>query len=251
MNHRYAISDIHGNAKQFLELLDYVDPDPEELVICGDLVNRGLDAWGVYVECQALLKEGASIVWGNHDLAHKANYDRDPSVPDISFRHEDIGGLQTQKSIELAQMKHGHAHVHKILNYVWDRMEFFIEDDDYIFVHAAINPRIPYMEDQKVSDLLTGHPDWKNPNIDHAFDQTIVFGHTPTVLLHRDIEEEDMTVWYSPRRRKLGIDTGAGFYKKLSMVDLEEGKVIEYNMLTGGIGDYKFRYKSPRKRTYY
>lgn len=239
MNKRYAISDIHGNAHAFLKLLDHVDPDPEELVIVGDLCNRGLDTWGVYEEVNQLIEEGTHVVVGNHDHWH-ASLRLGRMLPQ-QFHSEEIGGITTTKSIELAVKKHGAEKVDKIITNIRDNMIPYLEDEDYIFVHAGIDPRVPYMSQQKPEILMMGSPDWKNPKLNHCYDQYIVFGHTPTYMIHRDIKEEAATVWMSHRAKKIAIDTGAGFGNRLTMIDLYDGIAYAYDFRSRSIIEYRFK----------
>lgn len=239
MQKRYVISDIHGNARAFLKLLDHVDPNPEELVILGDLCDRGLDTWGVFEECAQLLDEGADIVVGNHDiwfaqfLANK--------IPKHYYFGESVGGMTTAKSLEIAEKKHTPAHVGKVVQKVLDGMVPYLENDKFIFVHAGIDPRIPYMEDQKTEVLTMGCQEWKNPHTQHTFDQTIVFGHVPTPSIHRGISEDDARIWSSNKARKMAIDTGAGFGMRLTMADLQEGIAYAYDFKKRDIIEYRFK----------
>ena len=239
MQKRYAISDIHGNARAFLKLLDHVDPDPEELVILGDLCDRGLETWEVFKECALLLDEGATIIRGNHDQWLQDHIEGRMSLG--QFTHESIGGLTTIKSLELAIAKRGEEKVYKKVKKVLDGMQFYLEDDNYIFVHAGLDPRLPYMNQQKPLSLLMGDQSWKNPQLQHPYDQYVVFGHTPTYSIHRDIKEEAATVWMSHRAKKIAIDTGAGFGSRLTMVDLQEGIAYAYDFRKRDIIEYKFK----------
>jgi serine/threonine protein phosphatase 1 len=238
---RYAIADIHGNGRAFLKLLDHVDPDPEEMVICGDLINRGLESWEVIEECSLLLDEGCTIIQGNHDYWYKMFRLGHAHYANI-MKHETVGGMTTLRSFDLAIKKHGEAHVKKTINKVFNSMVQYLETDTHIFVHAGIDCRIPYMEDQKAEVLMMGCDNWKNPNFTHTFDQTIVFGHTPTPRIHRNISEEEATVWFSRKAKKLGIDTGAGFGWRLTMVDLKEGVAYAYDFVKRDIIKYDFMF---------
>lgn len=245
---RYAISDIHGTGRAFLKLLDHVDPDPEQLVICGDLGDRGLETWEVFDECSMLVDEGTVIIRGNHDYWHREHVNGRMGF--IDFTHPDVGGLTTLKSIELAKEKHGQQRVAKTLEKVWNAMVPYHETDDYIFVHAGIDPMIPYMEDQRVEILMMGHDRFKNPQVNHAFEQVIVFGHTPTPAIHRDIKEDDATIWFSRKARKMCIDTGAGFGCRLTLADLWAGKAYAYDFAKRDIIEYQFKSPDPKRRKY-
>lgn len=244
MDKRYAISDIHGNAKPFIKLLDYVDPDPEELVIVGDLGDRGLQTWEVYEECAQLLEEGADIVQGNHDVWYKRILMNQMSTE--YFTTPEVGGITTLKSIELAKQKHGNDIVEDTVNYVLASMVPYYEDDDFIFVHAGLDPRVPYMEQQKPDVLMMGCPEWRNTRLEHSYEQYVVFGHTPTYQIHKDITEEDCKVWTSNKARKIAIDTGAGFGCRLTMVDLWDGIAYAYDFASHEIIEYQFRRKMRR-----
>lgn len=236
---RYAISDIHGEARPFLKLLDHVDPDPEELVIVGDLCNRGLDTWGVFEECSQLLDEGTTIVIGNHDgwMMDWAGGRLNENI----FTQDAIGGLTTMKSLELAEQRHGAQHVAETVRKVFDGMVPYYEDDNFIFVHAGLDPRIPYMDQQKTHTLMHGCEEWRNPKLEHTFEQFVVFGHTPTWNVLKAIPEEDARVWTSNRARKIAIDTGAGFGRRMTMVDLQDGIAYAYDYETRDIIEYQFR----------
>ncbi len=239
MNIRYAISDIHGNAYAFLKLLDHVDPDPEELVICGDICNYGIDVWGVFEECAQLIDEGATIITGNHDDAYSRVMDGAMNIN--SFMSEPWHGLVTMKSFELAADRHGKEKVQRIKEKVLNSMVAYLETDDYIFTHAGLDPRIPYMHRQPLTAMIDGCKEWKDPNLQHSFDQTVVYGHTPTWWIHREIKENDATVWYSRQRKKLALDTGAAFGCRLTMVDLVENTAYAYDFEKKQILEYQFR----------
>lgn len=243
MEIRYAISDIHGNARQFLKLLDHVDPAPDQMVIVGDLVNRGLDAWGVIEEVDQLIDEGCRVVMGNHDVYY--NEYVKGRLPRNVMADPAIGGLTTVVSMENAIEKYGNE-VLATWERVFDSMVPYIETDTHIFVHAGLDPRIPVMSRQKPEDLYSGLHEWKDPNQQHVFDQVVVFGHTPTYYIHKGILEDEATVWFSRKRKKLALDTGAGFGRRMTMVDLETGRAYAYDMSTNKIVEYQFM--NPNKR---
>ncbi len=65
------IGDIHGCAKEFGELLDKVQPGPEDrLILLGDLFDRGPDSWEVFKKVQRLEKAFGDrfvLLRGNHE----------------------------------------------------------------------------------------------------------------------------------------------------------------------------------------
>lgn len=247
MKVRYAISDIHGNAKEFLKLLDHVDPDPEQMVILGDLGDRGLQTFEVYEEVSLLIEEGCRVIKGNHDMWYEDHLNSHSQY----FLSEEVGGTTTTKSFGHAATVHGYAKVNDIRNIVFHNLLPYLETEDFVFVHAGIDPRLPDMSRQTQQTLLFGCDAWRNPTIDHPYDQVVVFGHTPTYTIHKNILEDEATVWYSRARRKLAIDTGAGFGNRLTMVDLQKGKAYAYDFSKRDIIEYQFMNPKGFRRRYY
>lgn len=63
----YAIGDVHGCLRELDNLLDLLNPGPEDLLVfVGDLINRGPDSHGVLERVRAL--SGAYCLLGNHEL---------------------------------------------------------------------------------------------------------------------------------------------------------------------------------------
>lgn len=239
MEKRYVVGDIHGNARAFISLLEYVDPDPEELVLLGDLGDRGLDTWGVFHECSMLLDEGCDIVMGNHDAWLRQVLTGQLRKSD--FESEQIGGLTTLKSFELATNRIGKKKVDDTITKVLSGMKPYIETDDYIFVHAGLDPRVPYMDQQKPDVLMMGCHDWKNPKLTHCYEQEVVYGHTPTWHIHKAIQEDDARIWSSARAKKIALDTGAGFRSRLTLADLKDGIAYAWDFAKREIITYQFR----------
>ncbi len=239
MEKRYVMGDIHGNARAMVGLLDYVDPDPEELVLIGDLINRGLDSWGVLEETALLVDEGATVIRGNHDLILPAFVA--PNTSKQMFLDEKVGSYPTYVSIQNAIKNHGYDKVKETIAKIHHKMVYYHEDPNYIFAHAGIDPRIPYMDQQRPEVLVSGCAGWKSSKEAHCYDQYVVYGHTPTWMIHRDIEQDDARVWMSHRAKKIAIDTGAGFGEKLTLLDLLDGIAYSYDVVTRKIDKYRFK----------
>jgi len=91
------------------------------------------------------------------------------------------------------------------------KTEIFFETENYYFTHGGVMPGVPF-DEQKREVLL-----WiRRQFIDYptGLDKIVVFGHSPQrrVLITDD---------------KIGIDTGAGYFKKLSAIDLFTKEIFQ------------------------
>ena len=85
-------------------------------------------------------------------------------------------------------------------------LPLYYETENYIFVHAGLDPENPIPESNERDVLLWIRDDWLNCDYDG---KPVVFGHTPA-----------KTVTCDPKGRKIGIDTGAVYWGRLSCLEL-------------------------------
>ncbi|WP_368252195.1 metallophosphoesterase [Enterococcus sp. 2201sp1_2201st1_B8_2201SCRN_220225] len=233
----FAIGDVHGMYDLFSQVADYYEPKLHQLVLMGDINDRGPQVKESFLLAKKLVEEhGAVYLMGNHEelllyfLAHPE---------DVGQLYEQNGGRQTIESLlhkgaweeysptEIAMMIRSR---YKDLVAFLAKRPLYYEWGPYVFVHAGI-------------DL--GQKDWHKTSphdfvwIREAFYQgknhtgkTIVFGHTITPVLHGDMMTTDL--WHQDY--KIGIDGGAVFGGSLHGVIFDtEGIVqdIEYQNLEG------------------
>ena len=91
----------------------------------------------------------------------------------------------------------------------------FFETEHYFFVHGGVMPGVPFNEQKREVMLWIRHQFIFYPT---GLNKTVVFGHTPQrkVLIEND---------------KIGIDTGAGYFKKLSAIDLFSKEIYQVNCM--------------------
>jgi serine/threonine protein phosphatase 1 len=79
----YAISDIHGYYSPFKNLLEEIgySPSRDQLVVLGDLIDRGPDSRKVVELCMELQQQGTVILMGNHEQTAVSCLD--PNEPKI------------------------------------------------------------------------------------------------------------------------------------------------------------------------
>lgn len=217
----YAIGDIHGRLDLLDALLAMIERDdatrhplPRQLILLGDLVDRGPSSAQV-VE-RAMRLPGTRFVKGNHEEVFIAAARGSAQHAGLLRR---IGGIETLASYGLP-LDEGAALTDRtlaqwMLNHVPRAHVDFLDDfadhlsfGDYMFVHAGIRPRVG-LEKQDPADLRWIRADFLNHCGDHG--RLIVHGHSITA----EVEE---------RPNRIGIDTGAWRSGKLTAIGLEGSK---------------------------
>ena len=215
----FVIGDLHGIADEPRILFKYLEKkedlsENDHLVFLGDYIDRGKDSKDV-VELMLDLKNkypNTKFLKGNHEdmlldfvgyggrLGHAFLYN---------------GGVETLQSYGISVFSTPDEMVESMPK---EHVEFFknlemmIQIDDYICVHAGLNPQ------KEISKQVEEEVLWIRDEFiscEHEFNKTVVFGHTPhqEILLHTPY--------------KIGLDTGLVFGNKLSCLELKSGKLFQ------------------------
>jgi len=204
----FAVGDIHGcyeKLRRLMERLPY-DPEQDTLVFLGDYIDRGSQSKEVINYLCQLKKRAKKIIMlmGNHEyLMLEYHRTEDPALLPF-LRHIGIDatlesfGVNNPNSLRemLFLSAEHHQLLHSLLPY-W-------ETEDYIFVHAGLEPGIP-LEQQEISNLCETRTSFLSE--DHDFGKLVIFGHTAF----------DMP-YVTPTR--IGIDTGAVYGNLLTALEL-------------------------------
>ncbi|WP_342598289.1 metallophosphoesterase family protein [Psychrobacillus sp. FSL H8-0483] len=231
MKRTLVISDIHGELKKFEQLLEEVDYDPEtdQLILLGDYVDRGPNTKGVIDKVMSLKEAGALLLKGNHeDLMIKAlttDIERswnhwiklcggDKTLFSYGFSEIDIAASEEKFQKPELQSSTLNKHLEFIQG-----LENYIETSDYIFVHAGVHPTTPIAETDP--HILM----WIRDEFHKGYngEKIVIFGHTETNSLHRDINNNNV---YFGSNRIVGIDGGAVYGGQLNCLELPSQKVI-------------------------
>lgn len=138
---RYAIGDIQGCYKQFMELLQLIDfnPSKDVLYLVGDLVNRGPHSLEV-LKWVYKNQDSVITVLGNHDIYllarfnHLVKLDSDDTLSDV-IRDKNIN-----KYID------------------WLRScPLVYHDNQYIMAHAGIYPQMDFNELLHINHSVSNH----------------------------------------------------------------------------------------------
>ena len=194
----YAIGDVHGCAITLDRLLDRLALTTNDtLVLVGDYVDRGPDSPGVLDRLLQLEADGAAqcgprcrFLRGNHDQMMLDAVDGVPGAADLWHAN---GGLDTLTAYEdQGEPTPSPLHIDFIR-----RTESVAEEEDFVFVHAGLDPR------RSVAENLA-HPNpsvflWSRAHLGadlSRWERPVVCGHTPQ---HTPINQPQL----------LCIDTGA------------------------------------------
>lgn len=198
-----AITDIHGELGKLESVLSKIYTRPDDIfVFMGDYIDRG-DKSKEVVERVIKQSETHECIYliGSHEYAllHAKQDDY------YNYLFWNYGGPATVKSYG--------GRFENILDTHGDffrSLKFYHLTDDYLFVHAGIDPRYS-LEDQSEVDLVYIRSAFYRNK--HNLKQKIIFGHTE---FDAPLVQDD----------KICIDLGCGKYKnaKLCALILDNGK---------------------------
>lgn len=241
MKRTLAIGDIHGGLKALIQILERIKITANDrLVFLGDYV----DGWSESAQVIDFLidlnkKHDCIFIKGNHDIWCEA-WLESGDVDSVWGRH---GGAETIKSYEgyTPEMKQEHLLVFK-------KMEnYYIDEQNRLFIHAGFSSMhgpekehysTNYSWDRTLWEMaLTMDKRIKKDSLSYPkrlllFDE-IYIGHTPTLHYGVDVPMQGCNVW--------NIDTGAGFYGKLSAIDIDTKTVYQSDVVKDMYPDEKGR----------
>ncbi len=201
-----AVSDIHGCTNKLVNVLDKAKYAPGEdlLVLLGDYIDRGPQSYETMQLVKYLVASGAIALLGNHEDMAMMAAKHEPGGLGLWLRN---GGRETIKSYA-----RNNAVISDDLEFL-ESLRLFYETEDYIFVHAGLDPIWQESSKTDRSVALWIRKEWHECNY---IGRPVVFGHTPI---------KQVTTW--PSGNRIAIDTGAVFYGKLSCLELPSKTVYE------------------------
>jgi serine/threonine protein phosphatase 1 len=202
------------------------DSSNDQLILLGDYVDRGTNSKRVLDKVIELKSHGALMLKGNHeDMMIKAL-----TTDDEHFWKNWVnrnGGSKTLESYgftdsefvvpdeeKFSKPKLECETLDRHLDFI-KNLEHFIELEEYIFVHAGVNPNQP-IEETDPYTLMWIREDFYQ---EYVGEKTVIFGHTPTNYLHGNHSI------YFGENRIIGIDGGAVFGGQLNCLELPSKKV--------------------------
>jgi serine/threonine protein phosphatase 1 len=204
----FAIGDIHGCYEKLRELMERLPYDPQQdtLVFLGDYIDRGPQSREVLTYLCQLRREAEKVVMlmGNHEyLMLEYHRSGDPAL--LPFLR--------QLGIDKTLNSYGVNHPQSLQDMLFlpaehrdllDSLLPYWETEDYIFVHAGLDPNLSLAQ-HDLSTLCETRAAFITD--EHDYGKLVIFGHTAF----------DMP-FVTPTR--IGIDTGAVYGNLLTAVEL-------------------------------
>lgn len=240
----FAIGDIHGCYNELNILLKEWNPENEQLVLLGDLVDRGENPFNVVQKAIQLQKEYEAIVLlGNHERMLLDWLEQPEFKKDYYYGQ---GGYETINSFFGNDITN-HKEADEIANLMKIQFEselkflesrpLYYEWEDFVFVHAGVNLNIEDWKNTSEREFYWIRDEFHFGN--NETNKTFIFGHTPTSILHKT--ENKFDIWTSPCNTKVCIDGGAvygGFLHGMKVN--KEGIVTTHSILSkSGASKYK------------
>lgn len=256
-----VVSDIHGSIdlfKQLLEKVNYTDDD--RLIILGDIIDKGPNSIELIEYVAELLKqEHVHMILGNCDCIFD-ELEEDYLYHYMTYRHtivhealmklgKTLDDYTTQSEMAADLRKH-FGYLHDVVR----DLPLMIETEDFIFVHAGLDPH-NYMNTSRYNAL--NMPFFYQQT--HDAEKMVVVGHFPTCnfvemgLMDNKIKINDVTriididggnqVKYSGQLNAMMITyTGDDYSIETTFVDDYPRREI--------IQDFEVAYQEPHTFTY-
>lgn len=208
----FVISDIHGDLTLFESLLNDFDQELHQLVVIGDLIDRGPKSKEcLFLGIKLVEEKGAIYIRGNHEQLF-LEFLKDPENRYSNYLLN--GGGETIESMlhKGAVNEYSPTEISLMIKTrykkqiaIIETLPYYFEWNNYICVHAGLNLLLTSWEKTSLRDFL-----WirkKFHELPNKTKKTIIFGHTPTMYLHSEMGKTRL--WISDN--KVGID-GGGIY---------------------------------------
>jgi len=214
----YIIGDIHGHfarlAALFEKLLKLIAVR-DTVIFLGDYIDRGPRSYEV-IDFLVHLSRRKSFetvfLKGNHEDLFAAHLRGEDGPGAFIFN----GGDATIRSYTAHCGKLDLPEHHRRF---FDSLRLYYEGEDFIAVHAGLNPKIERIEAQSEHDLI-----WIRDQFfraDKRWDKTVIFGHTPVSTI-----TGEGPVYIDEKRNIIGIDSGVMYGNPLACISWPQREIF-------------------------
>jgi serine/threonine protein phosphatase 1 len=214
------MTDIHGDCKGMDILLKHAEVDlhHDQLILGGDMINRGRDSAGVVKRIKELVDEfpdNVHALIGNHEEM-MGDYFRTGDQTWLRHGgHDTIQNFMKSFPNENVRMSH--------MEWAYS-LPLYFEDDQFVYTHSGLHPYEP-LNKQRREILWMSESDFYNVPKDDLLTLTngkpVVHGHTPIERIYFD-------------GVRMNCDLGSNTYvieedRALGLVNLSEMTYLAYN----------------------
>lgn len=214
----YVMSDIHGCYEKYQTMLERVEFAADDtLYVLGDVLDRGPDGFKILLDMA--VRPNVVGLLGNHELLAAAAL---PSLLRTMRRGEEQPLSKTEQEQMQAWLQNGgRTSILQFLQFSEEEMEMVceylpelsayeelaVQGRQFVLVHAGLEhfSAARPLEEYRLEDFLFCRPD-----LDAAYfpNKTLVFGHTPTRLLYKQIGQPERPDRIFYRGTMIGVDCG-------------------------------------------
>ena len=242
---KWVIPDIHGCAKTLSTLIEnQIKPNKNDhLIFLGDYIDRGPDSKGVidYIMNLQQNEYNVTALLGNHEDYCIRAYNADiKNKGFLGFRRktkiqqewEVYGGIQALDSFDVEWPR---DIPEKYIDWMLS-LDYFIEVDDFIIVHAGLN----FKKDDPFSDkrAMIWIRDFKVDN-DKIPNKKVIHGHVPVNLEFIDVSLNN------PDYSFIDLDNGVYFNDRAGYGNLVALELTEMKYTIQSLMD-EVSYRQPR-----
>ncbi|TDX09199.1 metallophosphoesterase family protein [Flavobacterium sp. S87F.05.LMB.W.Kidney.N] len=221
MKRTLVFGDIHGGLKALLQLLERIDyAENDRFIFLGDYV----DGWSESKQLIDFLidlsqKRECIFIKGNHDAWCQEWLEKD-IINDVWFLHGGKSTIESYADIELSEKE-------KHYQFFNSMKDYYVDENNNLFIHAGFSSMHGPEKEHYQTNFSWDRTLWEMAlTMDKRIKKDsllypkrlllyneIYIGHTPTLHYDVEIPMKGCNVW--------NIDTGAGFYGKLSCMDVQ------------------------------
>ncbi|WNS43149.1 metallophosphoesterase family protein [Paenibacillus sp. MMS20-IR301] len=182
---KFFITDIHGDKKGLELLLRQADVNlsRDQLVVGGDMINRGKDSAGVVRFIKDLMERYPGRVHaliGNHEEM-MGDYIRNGDKLWLSH-----GGQETLAGF--ARVFPGQAERQAHMEWAYS-LPLYFADEEYVYTHAGLDPEMPLEQQSRDILWMTEYEFYRQPRealLTLTNGRPVIHGHTPVERIYYD-----------------------------------------------------------------
>lgn len=174
----YVVSDLHGEAQIFHNLLDQLRfTEEDQLYILGDVIDRGAD--GISLLQEIMVRPNMTLLLGNHEYMMLQYFSPDATETEIR-RWNKNGNAPTQNAY-LNLNPAEQIHILEYLKSLSTHAKVTVGDTTYYLVHG--------FPGENVHDEVWLRPSMTEPN--PIPNTTLIIGHTPVLYMQETRENRE------------------------------------------------------------